>query len=100
MARIIRRVVANKKRGAALIAALQIITLILIGFFCFIGGTQQSPKAAAVTKVTGPAQEQTQTAQNQTDQTDQAQTETYQPITAKDLSAHEKSAVRKTAQFA
>src|SRR5437773_1845680 len=63
MARIIRRVVANKKRGAALIAALQIITLILIGFFSFIGGPQQSPKAPAETQVTGPAQDQTQTAQ-------------------------------------
>src|SRR5438067_3722421 len=97
MARIIRRVVANKKRGAALIAALQIITLILIGFFSFIGGPQQSPKAPAETQVTGPAQDQTQATE---DQTDQAQTETAQPITAKDLTAADKSALRKSAHFA
>src|SRR5205085_671533 len=94
MARIIRRVVANKKRGAALIAALQVIALMLIGFFSFIGGPQQSPKAPAETQVTGPAQGQTQTGQ-----TDQAQTETFQPITAQDLTAAEKSALRKSAHF-
>src|SRR5437763_17186134 len=91
MARIIRRVVANKKRGAALIAALQIITLILIGFFSFIGGPRQSPKAPAETQVTGPAQDQTQATQNQTDQT---QTQTAQPLTAAD-----KSALRNSAHF-
>src|SRR5437773_9780990 len=95
MARIIRRVVANKKRGAALIAALQVVALMLIGFFSFIGGPQQSPKAPAETQVTGPAQDQTQAAQDQTDQTDQAQTQTAQPLTAAD-----KSALRKSAHFA
>src|SRR5437588_6627578 len=99
MARIIRRVVGNKKRGAALIAALQIITLILIGFFSFIGGPRQSPKAPAETQVTGPVQDQTQAAQGQTNQTNQAQTETTQPITAKDLTAADKSALRKSAHF-
>src|SRR5438067_3069886 len=100
MARIIRRVVANKKRGAALIAALQVIALLLIGFFSFIGGPQQSPKAPAETQVTGPAQDQTQATQDQTNQTDQAQTETFQPLTAKDLTAADKSALRKSAHFA
>src|SRR5438067_3792511 len=99
MARIIRRVVANKKRGAALIAALQIITLILIGFFSFIGGPRQSPKAPAETQVTGPAQDQTQTAQDQT-QTDQAQAQTDQAFTAKDLTAAEKGALRRSAHAA
>src|SRR5438445_12703040 len=106
MARIIRRVVGNKKRGAALIAALQVIALILIGFFSFIGGPQQSPKAPAETQVTGPVQghaqtapakDQTQAAQDQANQTDQAQTEAVQPITAKDLTAADKSALRKSA---
>src|SRR5437762_7594991 len=78
MARIIRRVVGNKKRGAALIAALQVIALILIGFFSFIGGPQQSLKAPAETQVTGPAQDQTQTAQ---------------PLTAADRRALRDSAV-------
>src|SRR5439155_25152157 len=95
MARIIRRVVANKKRGAALIAALQIITLILIGFFSFIGGPQQSPKAPAETQVTGPAQDQTQATQDQTDQTEQAQTQTAQASTARS-----RSDLRHSAHFA
>src|SRR5947209_11431894 len=84
MARIIRRVVGNKKRGAALIAALQIISLILIGFLTFIGGPQHANKAPADTQVSGPAE--TQTAQDQT-QTDQAQTETAQAPAAADRRA-------------
>src|SRR5882762_6135044 len=60
MARIIRRVVGNRKRGAALIAALQVIALILIGFLSFIGGPQHSAnKAPADTQVSGPAEAQT-----------------------------------------
>ena len=94
MARIIRRVVGNKKRGAALIAALQFIALILIGFLSFIGGPQQSPKAPAETQVSGPAQpqNQTQATEDQT-QTDLAQSETAQPRTAADKSALRNSAV-------
>src|SRR6266850_7241581 len=95
MARIIRRVVGNRKRGAALIAALQVIALILIGFLSFIGGPQHSPKAPAETQVSGPAQDQTQATEDQTNQTDQSQTETAQPLTAA-----EKSALRKSAHFA
>src|SRR5437867_3369717 len=83
MARIIRRVVANKKRGAALIAALQIITLILIGFFSFFGGSQQSPKAPAETQVTGPVASGA-AAGNQT---------------ARPQTAAEKAALRKSAHF-
>src|SRR5207253_3080272 len=84
MARIIRRVVGNKKRGAALIAALQVIALMLIGFLSFIGGPQHANKAPADTQVSGPAE--TQTAQDQT-QTDQAQTETAQAPAAADRRA-------------
>src|SRR5438034_9578492 len=62
MPKLIRRTI-RKGGGAALIAALQVIALILIGFFSFIGGPQQSLKAPAETQVTGPAQDQTQTAQ-------------------------------------
>src|SRR5438874_3364024 len=98
MSKLIRRTV-RKGGGAALIAALQVIALMLIGFFSFIGGPQQSPKAPAETQVTGPAQDQTQAAQGQTNQTNQAQTETTQPITAKDLTAADKSALRKSAHF-
>src|SRR5436190_5315259 len=92
MARIIRRVVGNKKRGAALIAALQIISLMLIGFLTFIGGPQRSPKAPAETQVSAPAQAQTQAAQNQTEQ---GQIETAQPLTAA-----EKAALRQSAHLA
>ena len=79
MARLIRRAIANKKRGAALIAALQVIALILIGFLSFFGGPQRSPKAPAETEVSSPALDQTQT--------DQAQTQTAQPLTAADKAA-------------
>src|SRR5205809_3283542 len=96
MPKLIRRTI-RKGGGAALIAALQIITLILIGFFSFIGGPQQSPKAPAETQVTGPAQDQTQATE---DQTDQAQTQTAQLRTAQDLTAADKSALRKSAHFA
>lgn len=89
MARIIRRVVGNKKRGAALIAALQVIALILIGFLSFFGGPQRSPKAPAETPVSAPAQGQTQTAE--------AQTETAQPLTAAELTAAAKADLRASA---
>src|SRR5436305_11202304 len=92
MARIIRRVVGNKKRGAALIAALQIISLMLIGFLTFIGGPQRSPKAPAETQVSAPAQAETAPAQDQT--------EPGQPITAADLTAAEKEALRQSAHLA
>src|SRR6266481_1966009 len=104
MARIIRRVVGNKKRGAALIAALQIISLMLIGFLTFIGGPQRSPKAPAETQVSGPAQQVASAAADALQQpaqtTDQAQTQTAQPITAADLTAAEKAALRRSAHAA
>src|SRR4029077_7786929 len=101
MARIIRRVVGNRKRGAALIAALQFIALILIGFLSFIGGPQRSAnKAPAETQVSGPAQPQNQTqATEDQPQTDQAQTQITQPRTVADLTPAEKSALRKSAHF-
>src|SRR5436190_18947937 len=82
MARIIRRVVGNKKRGAALIAALQIISLMLIGFLTFIGGPQRSPKAPAETQVSAPAQQVASAAADALQQPAQTanQTETAQPI--------------------
>src|SRR6266446_2589035 len=84
MARIIRRVVGNKKRGAALIAALQIISLMLIGFLTFIGGPQRSPKAPAETQVSAPAQQVASAAADALQQPAQTadQTETAQPLTA------------------
>src|SRR6266446_5992879 len=102
MARIIRRVVGNKKRGAALIAALQIISLILVGFLTFIGGPQRSPKAPAETQVSAPAQQVASAAADALQQPAQTanQTETAQPITAADLTAAEKAALRKSAHLA
>src|SRR5436190_12311900 len=102
MARIIRRVVGNKKRGAALIAALQIISLMLIGFLTFIGGPQRSPKAPAETQVSGPAQQVASAAADALQQPAQTadQTETAQPITAADLTAAEKAALRRSAHAA
>src|SRR6266478_2569669 len=96
MARIIRRVVGNKKRGAALIAALQIISLILVGFLTFIGGPQRSPKAPAETQVSAPAQQVASDTPAQTAD----QTQTAQPITAADLTAAEKAALRRSAHAA
>src|SRR5439155_23935176 len=87
MSKLIRRT-ARKGGGAALIAALQGIALILIGFFSFIGGPQQSPKAPAETQVTGPIASGAA-----------AGSQTAQPFTAKHLTAAEKAALRQTAHF-
>src|SRR6266853_1465037 len=94
MARIIRRVVGNKKRGAALIAALQIISLILVGFLTFIGGPQRSPKAPAETQVSAPAQQVASAAADALQQPAQTadQTETVQPLTAAQREALRQSA--------
>jgi len=71
MARLIRRALGTKKRGAALLGALQLITLILIGILSFIDGPKESRKAPAETQASASSQDQTQAAQDQT-QTDQA----------------------------
>src|SRR5436190_2852237 len=99
MSKLIRRTV--KKRGAALIVALQLTALTFLSLISFIGGPQSRDGGTpADTQVSAPqAQTQTQADQAQTE-TDQAQTETAQPITAKDLTAAEKSALRKSAHFA
>src|SRR5439155_7621392 len=88
MSKLIRRTV-RKGGGAALIAALQGIALILIGFFSFIGGPQQSPKAPAETQVTGPIASGAA-----------AGSQTAQPFTAADLTAAEKAALRRSAHAA
>ena len=99
MSKLIRRTV--KKRGAALIVALQLTALTFLSLISFIGGPQSRDGGTpADTQVSAPqAQTQTQADQAQTE-TDQAQTDTAQPITAKDLTAAEKSALRKSAHFA
>src|SRR6266404_2203997 len=83
MSKLIRRTV-RKGGGAALIVALQMITLTLLSLIGpFASGPQQSANKA-------PADSQVNVAQDQP-QTDQAQTETAQPITAKDLTAADNS---------
>src|SRR5436190_9323373 len=109
MARIIRRTV--KKRGAALIVALQLTVLTLISLVSFVGGPQQSAKAPADSQTQSSSSAAvasakdasassssgaTQTAPDQTE-TDQAQTQTAQPLTAKDLTAADKAALRQSA---
>ena len=55
MAKIIRRTV--KKRGSALIVALQLTALTLLSLVSFVGGPQQSAnKAPADTQVSAPQQ--------------------------------------------
>src|SRR5262245_57157382 len=94
MARLIRRAAGMKKRGAALIVALQLTALILTGFLSFIGGPQHSVhKAPADTQMSAPAE--TQTAQDQP-QTDQAQTETAQVPAAADKNERRASAIAAT----
>ena len=65
MARLIRRALGTKKRGAALLGALQLITLILIGILSFIDGPKESRKAPAETQASASSQDQTQAAQDQ-----------------------------------
>ncbi len=63
MSKLIRRTV--KKRGAALIVALQLTALTVLSLISLVGGPQQSAKAPADSAMsTG----QTAQAQNQTDQ--------------------------------
>src|SRR5437867_3405806 len=97
MSKLIRR--TKKKFGAALLIALQLITLTLAGLLMPFAGGPRPNKAPADTQVSAPLVQTTQGDQAQTE-TDQAQTDTAQPITAKDLTAAEKSALRKSAHFA
>src|SRR5439155_27331799 len=96
MSKLIRRTV--KKRGTALIVALQLTVLTLISLVSFVGGPQRSPKAPAETQVSGPSQ--AEVAADQTTETDQAQTETSQPTTAADLTAAQIEALRASAHAA
>src|SRR5207248_7769477 len=57
MSKLIRRTV--KKRGAALIVALQLTALTFLSLVSFIGGPHQSAKAPADSQVSAPAQTQT-----------------------------------------
>ena len=83
MSKLIRRTV--KKRGAALLVALQRTALTFLSLVSFIGGPQQSAnKATAETDVSGPVQTQTDQAQIETAQ---PQTQTAQPLTAADKEA-------------
>ncbi|PYI62288.1 MAG: hypothetical protein DMF07_13965 [Verrucomicrobia bacterium] len=70
MSKLIRRTV--KKRGAALLVALQLTALTFLSLISFIGGPQQPAKAPADSQMSGPVQAQTAAAY-QTDQTAQAQ---------------------------
>src|SRR5438552_2993894 len=88
MARIIRRTV--KKRGAALIVALQLTVLTLISLVSFVGGPQQSGKAPADSQVKSSS---SASSYSSADQTDQAQTQTAQPLTATDKENLRASAV-------
>src|SRR5881409_2353444 len=95
MARIIRRTV--KKRGAALIVALQLTVLTLISLVSFVGGPKQSAKAPADSQVKSSSSASSyssadQTAQAQTE-TDQTQTQTAQLLTATDKENLRASAV-------
>src|SRR5437867_11794126 len=97
MSKLIRYTV--KKRGTALIVALQLTALTFLSLVSFISGPQQPVKAPADTQVSAPqVQTQTQADQAQT-QTAQDQTQTAQPFTAADLTAAEKAALRKSAHF-
>src|SRR6266550_2611310 len=69
MSKIIRRTV--KKRGTALIVALQLTALTFLSLVSFISGPQQAAKAPADTQVSAPAQ--TQTAAAAQDQTQAVQ---------------------------
>src|SRR5438034_2017072 len=69
MSKLIRRTV--KKRGAALLVALQLTALTFLSLISFIGGPQQPAKAPADSQMSGPVQ--TQTAAAAQDQTQAVQ---------------------------
>src|SRR5213594_1047245 len=97
MSKLIRRTV-RKGGGAALLVALQMITLTLLSL---IGPMASGPRHPA----NPPAGSQVQSSSSassdsSSDQTDQDQTQTAQPRTAHDLTAAEKEALRHSAHFA
>src|SRR5438874_12693587 len=83
MARIIRRTV--KKRGTALIVAVQLTFLTLLSLVSFVNGPQSRDGGTPADSQVNVAQDQTQTAQ---------------PLTAADLTAAEKAALRQSAHLA
>src|SRR5947208_3641788 len=85
MSKLIRRTVGMKKGGAALLAALQIISLILIGFLLPFGS--------------GPHQQSAGVACSAGEGADQAQTETHSAV-RQPLTAADKPALRDAAVFA
>jgi len=100
MARLIRRALGTKKRGAALIAALQFITLILIGILSFIDVPKESRNQPS-SRSGGTTASQEASTQSQTDQAATSdQVPSTQVVDARDLTAAEKSALRKSAHFA
>src|SRR5437773_11432043 len=100
MSKLIRRTV--KKRGAALLVALQLTALTFLSLISFIGGPQQPVKAPADSQMSGPVRTQTAAA-DQTDLADQAQTQTAaqaQTQTAQPLTAADQAALRASGVFA
>src|ERR1700758_5288396 len=96
MSKLIRRTV-RKGGGAALLIALQIMTLTLVGLLMPWATGPRPNKAPADTEVSAPLVPATQGDQDQT----QTQTETAQPVTtAKDLTPAEKAALRRSAHAA
>src|SRR5438874_12225910 len=107
MARIIRRTV--KKRGTALIVAVQLTFLTLLSLVSFVNGPQSrdggtpavksSSSAAVASAKEASASSYSSADQTAPDQTEtyQAQTQTAQPLTAKDLTAADKEALRASA---
>src|SRR5436190_17451984 len=85
MSKLIRRTVGMKKGGAALLAALQIISLILIGFLLPLGS--------------GPNQQSAGVAGSAGEGADQTQTETQRAV-RQPLTAADKRALRDSAVFA
>ena len=93
MPKILRRTV--KKDSAALLVALQLISLTVLSMVSFIGGPQQRPaKAPAETQVSAPVAD-TQPVAGGVDAGSQA----GQVFTANDLTTDEKAALRNTAHF-
>src|SRR5438093_2734627 len=92
MSQLIRRAV--KKRGTALIVALQLTALTVLSLISFVGGPQQSapPQDGFAVANNAPAASQISAAQAQAE-TAQAQTQTAQPLTATDKASLRKSAV-------
>src|SRR5438874_3937019 len=99
MARIIRRTV--KKRGAALIVAVQLTFLTLLSLVSFVNGPQSrdggtpadSQAKSSSSAAVASAKEASASSYSSADQTAQAQTQTAQPLTAADKEALRASAI-------